>query len=149
MCYTIPMNETDELDAVDLHGGPYEDYIIDELYRYYLKYNDWEKLESEVKNKIDETRDWSCDKIHALVEYLRMAMERSEKARKGIYTPSDGWFRPRVFGTLLFWDYYVSSMKSGRYSEERIASIKRQCTDIVNFLPNPKKNRAAMTLNNL
>lgn len=61
------------MDILDFDDGRYDDKgdeIVKEALRYYLKYNDWDHLEREFKNKIDESRDWTDEEVHECVEYI-------------------------------------------------------------------------------
>ena len=56
------------MDIFDFDDGRYDRYIIKEALHFYQKYNNWEILENEFRNKIDETRTWTDSQIHECIE---------------------------------------------------------------------------------
>lgn len=126
------------MDIFDFDDGRYDRYIIKEALHFYQKYNDWAILENEFRNKIDETRSWTDSQIHDCIEYIRHLLKKQKEASTGIYVNSDEWFSPGI-DELRYWNYYKKTMKKEHWSNDRIEKLKKQCTDIVNFLPNPAR----------
>lgn len=126
------------MDLFDFDDGRYDRETIKEALHFYKKYNDWEILEKEFKNKIDESRDWTNEEIHDCVEYIRNLMRKLQEASTGIYVDHDEWFSTEI-EELRYWSYYLKTIRKERWSGDRIDKLKKQCTDIVNFLPNPSR----------
>lgn len=125
-----------------IDDGVYDYEIVKDVCFYYRKYGDWERLENEARNKIDEIRDWSDIDIHKMLMYIRDKIQKINDGVKGVYNPHDYWFLPDAIGVnnLEQWRYYAMTMRNNHYSSDRINNLYKQCTDIVNFLPDPKKS---------
>ena len=125
------------MDIFDIDDDRYGHDIVEEALHQYQRYNDWEILEREFRNKIDDAREWSEEEIHECVSYLRSLFERMAKESSGVHLDNNYWFSTQI-GHLRFWEHYKKTMKKQNWSQERIDSLTRQCTEIVNLLPNPK-----------
>lgn len=126
----------------------YDREIITEALHFYQKYNDWETLENEFKYKIDESRSWSDEEIHSCVEYIKSLLLKMKANAEGIHINNDFWFSTQI-DKLRYWEYYKQTMREEHWSKERIENLTRQCTDIVNYLPNPQKKSTNQNFRNL
>lgn len=136
------------MDIFDFNDDRYDKYIIKETLHVYQRYNDWDSVEKEFRNKIDESRDWTDEQIHECVNYIRDAMRKSVQEAEGIHLDNNFWFSPEM-GDLRYWEYYKKTMKSNHWSKDRINNLTRQCTEIINFLPNPQMKSTNQDLKNL
>ena len=136
------------MDIFDFDDGRYDKNIVKEALHFYQKYNDWEILEQEFKNKIDETRNWSEQEIHDCVAYIRNMLLKLAQEAEGIHLNNDFWFSTQI-ESLRYWEYYKKTMKAEHWSEERVKNITRQCTEIINYLPNPQKKSTNQDLRKL
>lgn len=136
------------MDIFDLNDERYDKYVIKEALHVYQRYNDWDNVEKEFRNKIDESRDWTDAQIHDCVSYIRDAMRKSAQEAEGIHLDNNFWFSPAM-GELRYWEYYKKTMKSNHWSKDRIHNLTRQCTEIINFLPNPRMRSTNQDLKNL
>ena len=136
------------MDIFDFDDGRYEKDIIKEALYFYQKYNDWEILEKEFKNKIDEARGWTDKEVHNCIEYIRGTLLKLSHEAKGIHLSNNFWFSTQI-EELRYWNYYKKTMKSEHWSNERIKNLTLQCTEIINYLPNPQMKSTNQDLKNL
>lgn len=135
------------MDFFDFDNRYEKDIIKDVLY-FYQKYNDWEVLEREFRNKIDESRDWSDYEVRNCIEYIRGKLLKIAQEAEGIHVDNNFWFSTQI-EELKYWNYYKKTMKSEHWSQERIKTLTRQCTEIINYLPNPKMKSTNQDLRKL
>lgn len=136
------------MDIFDFDDGQYDRDIIKEALYSYQKYNDWEVLEREFRNKIDDSRNWSDEEVHNCIEYIRGTLLKLAREAEGIHVDNNFWFSTQI-EELRYWNYYKKTMKAEHWSQERIKNLTRQCTEIINYLPNPKMKSTNQDLKNL
>lgn len=136
------------MDIFDFDDGRYEKDIIKDALYFYQKYNDWEILEREFRNKIDDSRNWTDEEVHNCIEYIRGTLLKLAQESEGIHVDNNFWFSTQI-GDLRYWNYYKRTMKSENWSNDRINNLTRQCTEIINYLPNPQMKSTNQDLKNL
>lgn len=136
------------MDIFDFDDGRYDKYVIKDALYFYQKYNDWEVLEREFRNKIDDSRNWSDEEVHNCIEYIRGTLLKIAQEAEGIHVDNNFWFSTQI-GELRYWDYYKRTMKSENWPIDRINNLTRQCTEIINYLPNPQMKSTNQDLKKL
>lgn len=126
-------------DIFKFDDGRYDHYIIEEVLHLYRIRNDWAAVENAIGFVIPDIDNWSEGDIHALIVYVQGLMKKLHDSSKGIFLDNEFWFSTKTSDELRFWKYYKDTMEAERWSNERYLTLAKECTDIVNFLPNPRR----------